>query len=369
VSEQPLIWLATGGTGGHVFPAEALAEVLLSRGYRVTFLVDSRTANIKDRFPHVTTHVLPSASPTRKGIFKKLDGLWKLKIGTLKALQLIGKEKPKAVVSFGGYASIPAAIASVLSSTPLILHEQNAVLGRAHRFILCKAARVALSFPRTLHADMHACNRMTHTGNPVRAGIRTVRDLPYPTPRADGPLTILITGGSLGATIFADQIPLALAQLPERLRARLEVIQQCREEDLPRVREAYRNAEINAVLAPFFTDMPQRLALAHIVIARSGASTVSELITVGRPSILVPLPIAADDHQTANANYLVDANAAWIVPQPSFTAQHLAHKLTEILSAPELLEETAMNARALGKPDAADLLADVVAEFAWPVHS
>ena len=366
ICAQPLIWLATGGTGGHVFPAEALAEVLSVRGYRVTFLVDERAIDVRERFPHAITHVLPAASPSGS-LMKKLSALWHLLRGTLRAVHYINDEKPKAVVSFGGYASVPAAIAAILTRTPLVLHEQNAVLGRAHRLVLPFTSRVALSFPRTLHADMHACNRMTHCGNPVRAGIRTVRELPYPTPRTDGPLTILITGGSQGAKIFSDIIPDALAALPETIRQRLEIIQQCRTEDLDSVRERYRRAGINAVLAPFFTDMPQRLSLAHLVIARSGASTCTELTAVGRPSLLVPLPSAADDHQTANANYLVDAGAAWLVPQHILTTNHLTRRLSEIIHAPELLAQTAAAARALGKPEAAEHLADVVAEFAWPV--
>lgn len=362
---QPLIWLSTGGTGGHVFPAEALAEVLSARGYRVTFLVDSRAASVAERFPSATTHVLPAASPSG-GWQKKLLGIWQLFRGFLRAFKHIRRERPNAVVSFGGYASVPAAVAAILTGTPLILHEQNAVLGRAHRLVLCRAARAALTFPRTLYADMQQCSRMVHTGNPVRAGIRTVRDLPYPALRDDGPLTLLVTGGSQGAKIFSDVIPEALAQLSEAIRQRLEVIQQCREDDLATVRESYRRAGINAVLAPFFSDMPQRLSLAHLFVGRSGASTCAELMAVGRPSILVPLPIAADDHQTANANYLVDHGSAWMIPQSALSPEHLAHRLADIIGKPELLAQTAANARALGKPDAAELLADVVAEFAWP---
>ncbi|HCM82965.1 MAG TPA: UDP-N-acetylglucosamine--N-acetylmuramyl-(pentapeptide) pyrophosphoryl-undecaprenol N-acetylglucosamine transferase, partial [Rhodospirillaceae bacterium] len=170
MSTQPLIWLATGGTGGHVFPAEGLAEALLARGYRVAFLVDARAASIRDRFQHVTVHVLSAASPSRAGIVAKLSAVWKLLCGSYQAWQLIQSEKPKAVVSFGGYASTPATVAAIFSRTPLILHEQNAVLGRAHRMVLTQTARLALSFPRTTHADMESCSRVIHTGNPVRAG-------------------------------------------------------------------------------------------------------------------------------------------------------------------------------------------------------
>lgn len=366
MSTQPLIWLATGGTGGHVFPAEGLAEVLTARGYRVTFLVDARAASIRDRFPHVTTHILDAASPSKRGVLAKLSAIWKLLRGSWRAWQLIKAEKPNAVISFGGYASTPATVAAIFAHVPLILHEQNAVLGRAHRMVLTQTARLALSFPRTLYADMDSCSRIIHTGNPVRAGIRTVRELPYPTPRRDGPFTLLITGGSQGASIFSNVVPEALTLLPEETRNRLEIIQQVREEDLSDVRERYRKAGINAVLAPFFSDMPQRLAIAHLVLARAGASTCCELIAVGRPSLLVPLPSAADDHQTINANYLADAGAAWLVPQHVLTPEHLARRLVEIMSAPELLSKTAENARKLGKPNAAELLADVVAEFAWP---
>jgi len=369
MTAQPLIWLATGGTGGHVFPAEALAEVLMSRGYRVTFLVDARVQSIRERFPHVTTHILPSASPSRSGIGAKLSAGWELLRGTAQALKLIHVEKPKAVVSFGCYASVPTTLAAIIARVPLILHEQNAVLGRAHRLVLCQAARLALSFPRTLHADMRECNRLIHTGNPVRAGIRTVRELPYHPPRADGPFTLLITGGSQGAKIFSDVIPEALALLPPGIRNRLEVIQQCRAEDLDHARDVYRRAGINAVLAPFFTDMPQRLAIAHLIIARAGASTCAELTTVGRPGLLVPLPGAVDADQANNAIYLVDAGAAWLLPQSTLTAEHLVRRLCEIIRSPEQLNQAAAAAYALGKPDAAELLAEVVAEFAWPLEN
>lgn len=366
MSNQPLIWIATGGTGGHVSPAEGLAEVLIARGYRVSFLVDARAASIRDRFQHVTTHILNSASPSRRGVQAKISAVWKLIRGSIRAWQLIKSEQPKAVVSFGGYASTPATVAAIFSGTPLILHEQNTVLGRAHRMVLTQAARLALSFPRTLYADMESCNRIIHTGNPVRGGIRTVRELPYPVPRTDGPFTLLITGGSQGASIFSQQVPDALALLPEELRNRLEVIQQVREEDLTNVRERYRKAGVNAVLAPFFSDMPQRLSIAHLFLGRAGASTCCELTAVGRPSILVPLPSAADDHQTVNANYLADAGAAWVIPQNILTPEHLARRIAEIMNNPDLLARTAENARKLGKPEAAEALADVVAEFAWP---
>lgn len=365
MSAQPLIWLATGGTGGHVSPAEGLAEVLIARGYRVAFIIDIRAASLRDRFPHVTTHILDSASPSKSGL-AKVKAIWKLLRGSFQAWQLIRQEKPKAVVSFGGYASTPATVAAIFSGTPLVLHEQNTVLGRAHRMALTQASRLALSFPRTLYADMESCNRIIHTGNPVRGGIRTVRELPYPTPRKDGPFTLLITGGSQGASIFSTLVPEALALLPEDMRTRLEIIQQVREEDLITVRERYRKAGINAVLAPFFSDMPQRLSIAHLFLGRAGASTCCELTAVGRPSLLVPLPSAADDHQTANANYLADAGAAWVIPQSALTAEHLARRVAEIMNNPELLTKTAEHARKLGKPDAAEALADVVAEFAWP---
>ncbi len=357
-----LIVLATGGTGGHLFPAEALNTVLRARGYDTTFIVDNRTAYIKEKAPHTDAYIISSKSPQQRGLKQKLVAAHSLRKGYFEARRILKKLRPAAVVSFGGYAAAPTALAAVHLKIPLILHEPNGALGRAHRFIAKHAAHLTVGFPDVQHAQNYR-HKTTVIGNPVRDAVAAVRDLPYPIPRADGPFTIFIVGGSQGATVFSNVIPVALALLSDTIKQRLDIMQQCRTEDIETVRETYRRAGINAVLSPFFDDVPQRLALAHLVIARSGG-TVFELMAAGRPAILIPLPTSADDHQSYNARQFIAAGGGWLIQQSEFTSENLSIKLQDLINRPGFLIAAATAARAAGNVDAAQKLADIVACYA-----
>jgi len=347
----PII-LAAGGTGGHVFPAEALARALLARGREVVIITDRRgqgfgQKNLGERLPGVPVLRI-RAGRFDGGIGAKLLGAGELLIGIAEALRHLRKLRPAAVVGFGGYPSVPAVLAGALLRLPTLIHEQNAVLGRANRLLAPFVGKIAVGFP----------GKGVHTGNPVRPEIAALRAQPYRAPEAKDRFELLILGGSQGARIFSDVVPEALTLLPDSLKTRLRVAQQARPEDLERVRAAYAASGIEAELAPFFADVPVRLARAHLVIARAGASTVAELTVAGRPSILVPYPFATDDHQTANAGALAKAGAALLVAQPEFTAAALAERLEGF--TPSRLGEIAESARAFGMPDAAERLSDLV---------
>ncbi len=270
------------------------------------------------------------------------------------------------VAAFGGYASVPIGIAARLLRIPLLVHEQNAVLGRANRLIARRAARLALSFPSTEGAAEHGSANCLLTGNPVRAEVVARRDEPYHTPAGGGALRVLVVGGSQGARVFSEALPAALARLPKADRARIELTQQCRPEDLARVASAYEGLGYTAELASFFDDLPERLARAHLVITRSGASSVAELLVIGRPALLVPYRFAADDHQRANAQALARAGVGWLLDETELDGDALAGRLSVCLAQPEQLEEMARKAHALGRPDAASALADAIESLMSP---
>lgn len=353
--------IAAGGTGGHFFPAEALALALAGRGYRPVLMTDGRSAGRgSEAFAEGDRHVLPGAGIAGRGLAKSVKAVGALAAGTLAARRLLTTLSPGAIVGFGGYPCVPPIVATRLGrlKLPIILHEQNAVLGRANRTLAGMATVLALSAEGTTRLPSKA--RCIVTGNPVRPAIAALADLPYAAPMAEGAINLLVTGGSLGARVLSDVVPAAVSVLPEALRARLCIVQQARKEDAERVSAAYAAAGITAEVAPFFTDMAQRLAAAHLVIARAGASTTAELTVVGRPAILVPLPSAIDDHQTANAAILAAAGAAWAIPQPHFTPAALAAELTGLFSDPARLAAAAAAARSLAKPRAVEALADLV---------
>jgi UDP-N-acetylglucosamine--N-acetylmuramyl-(pentapeptide) pyrophosphoryl-undecaprenol N-acetylglucosamine transferase len=352
---RPIV-LATGGTGGHVFPAEALAGELEARGVPFALVTDSRGRQWQGALARRPIHYIHSASPSGS-LANRLTAILSLGLGLFDAWRVLGRIGPAAVVGFGGYASVPTMIAARLRRTPAMLHEQNAVLGKANRMVLGGVSAVATSFERTRFVDD---GRAHLVGNPVRDQVRALRGSVYRAPGAGRVVDLLVFGGSQGAASFSRVIPEAILSLPAPTRARLRIVQQCRPEDLERVRAVYLAANINAELAPFFTDLPQRLAGAHLVIGRSGASTVAELATIGRPSILVPYPYAADDHQTANARAFEAAGACVVVPHAEFTAATLAGHLRALFDAPERLAAMAAAAHAAGRPDAATRLADLV---------
>lgn len=352
----PLV-LTAGGTGGHLFPAQALAEELLRRGRDLVLVTDLRASGLAERFPGITVRVIRAAAPVGS-LLGRLRAAMLLALGALDARAILRSLRPAAVVGFGGYASLPTVWMSQAMGIPSILHEQNAHLGRANRRLARRASAIALSFPETRAAT----GETVTVGNPVRAAVARVGDVAYvaPDPRGDGPVRILVFGGSQGARIFSDVVPEALTDLPDAMRARLHVVQQARPEDLARVRDAYRVAGIPATVETFFDDMPTLLAEADLVIARSGASTVTELAAAGRPAILVPYPHAADDHQTANAEAVRAAGAAWMVPNDRFNRGSCTRSVMALLEDPAALTRMAAAARQGARLDAASRLADLV---------
>jgi UDP-N-acetylglucosamine--N-acetylmuramyl-(pentapeptide) pyrophosphoryl-undecaprenol N-acetylglucosamine transferase len=356
---RPVV-LATGGTGGHVFPAEALAGELEARGVPFTLVTDSRGRQWQGALARQPIHYIHSASPSGS-LVARLKALLSLGLGLFDAWRALGRIGPAAVVGFGGYASVPTMIAARLRRMPAMVHEQNAVLGKANRWVLGGVTKVATSFPRTRGLENDPRARMV--GNPVRDAVRALRGLPYRAPAVDRVIDILVFAGSQGAASFSQVIPEAILLLEQPMRARLRIVQQCRPEDLQKVRSTYLQANIVAELAPFFADMPQRLASAHLVIARSGASTVAELAAIGRPSILVPYPFHNDQHQVVNARALEAIGAAVLMQHAGFTAETLAGHLRALFEAPERMAAMAAAAHAVGRPDAAARLADLVGDL------
>ncbi len=358
----PLVVLASGGTGGHLFPAEALASALLTRGWRVALITDRRGQAFTERLPGVALHRIP-AGRLGAGVLQKVKGLAGLMLGTFAAIQLLRRLQPAVAVGFGGYPSVPTMLAATLRRVATVLHEQNALLGRANRFLAPRVSRIATAFPAMQGLSAADAARVVVTGNPVRPEAARHRDMAYVAPDT-GTLALLVTGGSQGARILSAVVPAALAQLPAEFKARIKLVQQARPEDVDQVRETHRSNGIDAEIAAFFHDLPERLAHAHLVIARAGASTVAELCVIGRPAILVPYAQAADDHQSFNARALGDAGAAWVMTEAAFTPEALAARLTSLFAAPQMLTAAAAAARALGRPDAAERLADLVIQCA-----
>lgn len=361
-AEAPLILLAAGGTGGHLFPAEALANVLVARGFRVDLVTDHRVSNYLGRFPAGDVHVV-SADTLRGGNpVRLLLTLFRLGLGTLRSLFLLLRLRPKALVGFGGYPTLPPLFAAKLLFIPTVIHDANAVMGRANRLIAKFARAIATGYPRTV--DTALAHKAAHTGNPVRPAVAAAAQEDYPALSDTSALKLVVFGGSQGARVMSEIVPGALGLLDEKLRARLEVVQQGREEDLAEVQAAYRRLEIKAELAPFFADLPARIAKAHLVIGRSGASTVSELAAIGRPAILVPLPGAIDQDQLANAASLAAIGGAILIRQADFTPARLAAELAALFSDPARLSAMAKAAKGEGRLDAAERLADLVAKVA-----
>lgn len=352
------ILLSAGGTGGHVFPAIALGEELHRRGYRTILATDARAAHY-DYPDWLEVHVLSSKS-TAGGIFAKIGGLLSLLKAVIQAAGLVRKTKPGIIVGFGGYPSFPAIAVAIGRSIPLVLHEQNRYLGKANRMAIGRAKTVALSFHDTQGVDPKYQDKCIHVGNPPRPEILALRDKGYQPPVEGGAIELLVFAGSQGAHMFSEVVPGAIGMLPESLRRRLRVVQQCRQDDIAFVLAQYKDWGIEAKAQPFFHDMPQRLTKAHLVVCRSGASTMTEMTAIGCPAIYVPLAIAADDHQTLNAQYLESKHAGWLLPSSQFEPEALAARLRHCLEYPHLLEKAAEEAHKLGTPNAASRLAEVV---------
>jgi UDP-N-acetylglucosamine--N-acetylmuramyl-(pentapeptide) pyrophosphoryl-undecaprenol N-acetylglucosamine transferase len=352
--------LAAGGTGGHMFPAQALARELLDRGLTVALITDRRGGGFGPDLPQVETHRISAAGLAGRGLLGKLRGVLKLGLGLIQARRLLKALGAEVVVGFGGYPSVPTVLAGASLGLRIVLHEQNAVLGRANRLLAARADAIATSFGQVAAVAEADRGKLRLTGNPVRPAIAALGRRPYAVPDGNDVLRLLVIGGSQGATVFNEVVPAALCRLPEPLRRRIEVSQQVPGGAIEEVAATYRDCGIACEPKAFFDDMPARLGAAHLVIGRAGASTVAELAAAGRPGLLVPYPSATDDHQTANAQCLAEAGGSWVMQQASFTAERLAERLESLFANPALLARASRCAQAYGRDQAAAALADVV---------
>ncbi len=357
----PLLLIAAGGTGGHMFPAQALAEAMIARGWRVKLSTDVRGARYAGGFPQAVEVVVSgSGTFSRGGALAKLAVPFKIAGGILGAAAKMLADKPEVVVGFGGYPTIPALTAAILTGRPRMIHEQNGVLGRVNKLFARRVHKVACgTWPTALPSGVTG----EHTGNPVRAAVMERAGAGYIAP-GDYPMDLVVIGGSQGARVLSDVVPAAIAQLPENIRQHLRVAQQARPEDLDRVVAAYAEAGIMAEIAPFFADIPRRLSEAQLVISRSGASSVADISVIGRPSVLIPFAAATDDHQTANAQGLVEAGGAVLIAETALDAAGLAQHITAILGQPQRAEDMARAALGQGRPDATIRLVALVEALA-----
>ncbi|HUD84807.1 MAG TPA: undecaprenyldiphospho-muramoylpentapeptide beta-N-acetylglucosaminyltransferase [Xanthobacteraceae bacterium] len=364
MTASPLILLAAGGTGGHLFPAEALGVELIRRGFRVRLATDARALRYSGLFSADTIDVVPSETVRGRTPWSLAYTGLMLATGTAVALRLMRRQKPSAVVGFGGYPTLPPLLAARLVGIPTVIHDANAVLGRANRFLSRRVDAIATSLPGVLDRDPALKDKTTTVGTPMRPAILDAAAVKYSSPEPTGPFRLLVVGGSQGARVMADIVPGAIERLEPALWNRLILTQQVREEDMARVRAVYDRLKIAAELAPFFSDLPARLASSHLVVSRSGAGTVAELGAIGRPSILVPLPGSIDQDQFANAGVLSQAGGALRILQTDFTADRLAAEISALAAEPERLNAMAAGARTVGRLDAAERLADLVVKVA-----
>jgi UDP-N-acetylglucosamine--N-acetylmuramyl-(pentapeptide) pyrophosphoryl-undecaprenol N-acetylglucosamine transferase len=350
--------LAAGGTGGHMFPAEAVARELVARGRRVFLVTDARAESFGDRLPDVEIYRIQAGTPFG-GPLGAAQGLGQLALGAAQARRLLRRLKPAAVAGFGGYPSVPTMLAARLLGRPTLIHEQNAVLGRANRLLAPRALRIATGFAETAKLRRADSTRAIHTGNPVRPTILAAA-CAYRAPSPGRTVELLVLGGSQGARALSEIVPTALALLPQSLRSVLRVSHQARAEDLDTAAAAYASAGIVVELQRFFTDVPQRMSRAHLAICRAGASTVAELAAIGRPAVLVPYPYATDDHQSANARAFAAAGAGWSMAQAELRPETLAERISGLLGDPGRLRQAAANAAGFARPEAAHDLARLV---------
>ncbi len=363
-SSAPLVLVAAGGTGGHLFPAEALSTVLANRGIAVELATDVRAEKFGGKFPARALHMIPSASLRGRNPISFVRTGAIIACGTARAWRLIGRIEPAAVVGFGGYPTIPPVLAAALRGVPSIIHEQNGVIGRANKLLAPRVTAIATSFAHVSRMQPAFAAKATFTGNPVRSAVVAAAAMPYAAPGTAGPLRLVVFGGSQGAHVMAEIVPAAVERMAPALRQRLSIVQQVRAEDMQSVRDIYGRLGIAADTAAFFNDLPACIAAGHLVISRSGATTVAELAAIGRPAILVPLPHALDQDQLANAGVLEKAGGAIRVEQRNFTPDWLAAEIGALANAPARLADMARAARSTGTLDAADRLADLVMKVA-----
>jgi UDP-N-acetylglucosamine--N-acetylmuramyl-(pentapeptide) pyrophosphoryl-undecaprenol N-acetylglucosamine transferase len=361
--EPRTVMLAAGGTGGHLFPAYALAEELGRRGYAVDLITDMRGDRYGTGFPARRIHQVPAATLASKSPLAITKTALTLSRGVAAALRIIGEVKPAAIVGFGGYPTFPPLIAARMRGIPSALHEQNAILGRANRMLAKRVDAIATSFETTRLLDGALAARSRYTGNPVRDAVAANASVAYESLRPGERVKVLVFGGSQGARFFSDTVPAAVALMPDELRRRLGIVQQAREEDVARVRTAYVEFGVAAEVAPFFNRLPEIMAASHLVIGRAGASTVAELTVIGRPAILVPLPHSLDNDQLQNATRLAESGGAWCIEQKNLTPERLAAELAALIAEPARLAAAAAAAKSQGRPDAVQRLAGLVEDL------
>jgi UDP-N-acetylglucosamine--N-acetylmuramyl-(pentapeptide) pyrophosphoryl-undecaprenol N-acetylglucosamine transferase len=363
VSDASII-LTAGGTGGHIFPAHALAGELMRRGYEVDLITDSRSNYLGEGFPGRAVHKVPSATFRGKSPIEAIKMMATNSNGFKMAYDIMGELKPKALVGFGGYPTLPPVLAALARGIPAMIHEQNSVMGRANRFLAPMVKAIALSFEDTKFLEGKLAEKSYVTGTPLREAVMEQRGGTYQPPGSGQPLNLLCFGGSQGARFFSDTMPIALQLLPPELRDRLMVVQQCREEDIDRVFDAYEVAGVAAELATFFDDLPYRMGGAHLVVCRSGATTCAELAALGRPAVLVPLPNSVDNDQLENATRFEKAGAGWCFEQSIMTPERLAGTLRRLFEEPATLARAASRSKSLARYDAVVRLTDLVMTLA-----
>lgn len=359
----PLAVLAAGGTGGHVYPAEALSAELMKRGYRLALITDRRGDAYGGVLGELETYRVRAGGIAGRGLLARAKSAFDILFGIWQARSLLNRLRPDAVVGFGGYASVPTMLAACMGKYNTAIHEQNAIFGRANRLLASRVKRVVTCFERMENIPEGIEGKIVWSGMPVRSSVIEQRQTPYPAFEDGAPIELLVLGGSQGARVFSDVVPAAIAALPAEIKTRLRLTQQCRSEDMERVRAFYDECGVAAELSPFFDDAPRRMAKSHLIISRSGASSISECLVIGRPSVLVPYPHAVDDHQVKNAHAADDAGAGWLIPEASFTSEVLTERLTSLFTQPATLISAAACARAAGQPDAVERLAEIIEDL------
>lgn len=359
IMKSPIV-LATGGTGGHIFPAQALATELQTRGHQLILLTDSRGYKFSGTLSALEKHRIWSGTPMAPGILAKSLSVIKLLVGICQATKLLHHIQPSVVIGFGGYPSVPALIAASLKGITTVIHEQNAVLGRANKLLASRVLCIATSFENTSGLSLKNNKKVTHTGNPIRTSIAELGKLEYPDIQTNGPINILVTGGSQGARNFSELVPEAIKLLSPQLKTRIKINQNCRPEDLESIRHRYQINGISAEVNVFFDDLPVRLKAAHLVVCRAGASTLAELTAAGRPAVILPYPFAADDHQTINSRAIEAAGGAIVLKEEQATSEKLAELLVQLFTSREWCLNAAKAALKIGKPNASKALADLI---------
>lgn len=355
---RPII-LAAGGTGGHIYPAISVARALIKRTRNIAIITDDRGTLFSQYDLNTDIYYIKASSPSG-GLLRKLIGLGLLGVGFFQARSILKKIQAVAVIGFGGYPSVPTMCAAAQIGLPTIIHEQNAVMGRANRFLAPTVKKIAVSYDQVKGISPKAISKVIQTGNPVREEISKIGDKVYTALDSKGKLNVLVFGGSQGAQILSKVVPSAIAALPKNKRSRVVVTQQCHPGDMDFVKSLYKTANIQSDLRPYFNDMPDRLSAASLVISRAGASTISELVAAKRPAILVPYPHATDDHQTANAVAITSSSAGWCISEDKFTIERLKLKIQQLIENPSLLNDAADNIKDLYKFNAAETLADIL---------